>query len=101
MLKKVWRLRRENLLKDVKHSLTKQKNIKIIGEVIEKNKSNEENFDIEETAGQIFKGKYFPPGDKSISHRILILTGQSIGKSTIISPSTPEFLASFINFVFP
>ena len=31
----------------------------------------------------IFKGKYFPPGDKSISHRILILTGQSIGKSTI------------------
>ena len=29
------------------------------------------------------KGKYFPPGDKSISHRILILTGQSIGKSEI------------------
>ena len=29
------------------------------------------------------KGKYFPPGDKSISHRILILAGQTIGKSEI------------------
>ena len=29
------------------------------------------------------KGKYFPPGDKSISHRILILTGQTIGESHI------------------
>ena len=29
------------------------------------------------------KGKYFPPGDKSISHRILILTGQTVGKSII------------------
>ena len=29
------------------------------------------------------KGEYFPPGDKSISHRILILTGQAIGKSEI------------------
>jgi 3-phosphoshikimate 1-carboxyvinyltransferase len=29
------------------------------------------------------KGKYFPPGDKSISHRILILTGQAIGQSKI------------------
>ena len=31
----------------------------------------------------IIKGTYFPPGDKSISHRILILTGQAIGKSKI------------------
>ncbi len=29
------------------------------------------------------KGKYLPPGDKSISHRILILTGQVVGKSKI------------------
>ena len=29
------------------------------------------------------KGTYFPPGDKSISHRILILTGQAVGKSQI------------------
>ena len=31
----------------------------------------------------LIKGTYFPPGDKSISHRILILAGQAIGKSTI------------------
>ena len=31
----------------------------------------------------IIKGTYFPPGDKSISHRILILAGQAIGKSEI------------------
>ena len=29
------------------------------------------------------KGTYYPPGDKSISHRILILAGQAIGKSQI------------------
>ena len=29
------------------------------------------------------KGVYCPPGDKSISHRILILTGQAIGQSKI------------------
>jgi len=29
------------------------------------------------------KGTYFPPGDKSISHRILILAGQVVGKSKI------------------
>lgn len=29
------------------------------------------------------RGFYIPPGDKSISHRILILTSQSIGKSEI------------------
>ena len=29
------------------------------------------------------KGTYFPPGDKSISHRILILAGQAIGMSEI------------------
>ena len=33
----------------------------------------------------IIKGTYFPPGDKSISHRILILTGQAIGKSKIFN----------------
>ena len=31
----------------------------------------------------LIKGKYIPPGDKSISHRILILAGQTIGKSEI------------------
>ena len=31
----------------------------------------------------ILKGIYFPPGDKSISHRILILAGQAIGNSKI------------------
>tara|TARA_B100000989_G_scaffold183173_1_gene137791 strand:+ start:2213 stop:3511 length:1299 start_codon:yes stop_codon:yes gene_type:complete len=31
----------------------------------------------------LIKGRYFPPGDKSISHRILILTGQAIGESKI------------------
>jgi len=31
----------------------------------------------------LIKGKYFPPGDKSISHRILILAGQVVGKSKI------------------
>ena len=29
------------------------------------------------------KGTYFPPGDKSISHRIIILAGQTVGKSEI------------------
>ena len=31
----------------------------------------------------LIKGTYLPPGDKSISHRILILAGQAIGKSKI------------------
>ena len=31
----------------------------------------------------VISGTYFPPGDKSISHRILILAGQVIGKSKI------------------
>ena len=31
----------------------------------------------------LIKGTYLPPGDKSISHRILILAGQAIGKSII------------------
>ena len=31
------------------------------------------------------RGTYFPPGDKSISHRILILAGQAIGKSQIFN----------------
>ena len=29
------------------------------------------------------KGIYYPPGDKSISHRSLIITGQAVGKSEI------------------
>jgi len=29
------------------------------------------------------QGVYYPPGDKSISHRSLILTGQTVGKSEI------------------
>ena len=29
------------------------------------------------------KGTYFPPGDKSISHRVLILAGQAVGKSEV------------------
>ena len=29
------------------------------------------------------KGTYYPPGDKSISHRSLILTSQAVGKSEI------------------
>ena len=29
------------------------------------------------------KGIYYPPGDKSISHRSLILTGQAVGRSEI------------------
>ena len=31
----------------------------------------------------LIKGIYYPPGDKSISHRVLILAGQAIGKSQI------------------
>ena len=31
----------------------------------------------------LIKGIYYPPGDKSISHRVLILAGQAIGKSKI------------------
>ena len=31
----------------------------------------------------VIYGNYIPPGDKSISHRILILTGQAIGESSI------------------
>ena len=31
----------------------------------------------------LIKGTYFPPGDKSISHRILILSGQVVGKSIV------------------
>ena len=31
----------------------------------------------------LIKGTYYPPGDKSISHRILILAGQAVGKSEI------------------
>ncbi len=32
---------------------------------------------------KLTKGTYYPPGDKSISHRSLILTGQAIGRSEI------------------
>ena len=30
-----------------------------------------------------FKGSYYPPGDKSISHRIIILGSQTVGKSVV------------------
>ena len=33
----------------------------------------------------LISGLYLPPGDKSISHRILILAGQAIGKSQIFN----------------
>ena len=33
----------------------------------------------------LIKGTYLPPGDKSISHRILILAGQVIGKSRVFN----------------
>ena len=33
----------------------------------------------------LINGTYLPPGDKSISHRILILAGQAIGKSRIFN----------------
>ena len=33
----------------------------------------------------LINGTYLPPGDKSISHRILILAGQAIGKSQIFN----------------
>ncbi len=33
----------------------------------------------------LIKGTYLPPGDKSISHRILILAGQVIGKSQVFN----------------
>ena len=29
------------------------------------------------------KGVYLPPGDKSISHRIIILGSQAVGKSSV------------------
>ena len=32
---------------------------------------------------KLIKGIYYPPGDKSISHRSLILTGQAVGRSEI------------------
>ena len=31
----------------------------------------------------LIKGIYYPPGDKSISHRILILAGQTVGRSEV------------------
>ena len=31
----------------------------------------------------IIKGSYYPPGDKSISHRIIILGSQALGKSVV------------------
>ena len=34
-------------------------------------------------SNNLIKGTYFPPGDKSISHRIIILASQSVGKSEI------------------
>ncbi len=43
------------------------------------------------------KGTYFPPGDKSISHRILILTGQAIGESKISNLLEGEDVINTLN----
>ena len=43
------------------------------------------------------KGTYFPPGDKSISHRILILAGQAIGKSKISNLLEGEDVINTLN----
>ena len=43
------------------------------------------------------KGTYLPPGDKSISHRILILTGQAIGKSKIKNLLESEDVINTLN----
>ena len=40
------------------------------------------------------QGIYYPPGDKSISHRSLILTGQTIGKSEITNLLEGEDVAN-------
>ena len=45
----------------------------------------------------IIKGTYFPPGDKSISHRILILTGQAVGKSKIKNLLQSEDVINTLN----
>ncbi len=43
------------------------------------------------------KGTYFPPGDKSISHRILILAGQAIGQSKISNLLEGEDVINTLN----
>tara|TARA_B100000963_G_scaffold129624_1_gene113076 strand:- start:2726 stop:4024 length:1299 start_codon:yes stop_codon:yes gene_type:complete len=43
------------------------------------------------------KGTYFPPGDKSISHRILILAGQAIGESKISNLLVGEDVINTLN----
>ncbi len=45
----------------------------------------------------LIKGTYLPPGDKSISHRILILTGQVIGKSRIKNLLQSEDVINTLN----
>ena len=45
----------------------------------------------------IIKGTYLPPGDKSISHRILILTGQAVGKSKIKNLLQSEDVINTLN----
>ena len=45
----------------------------------------------------IIKGTYLPPGDKSISHRILILTGQAVGKSKIKNLLESEDVINTLN----
>ena len=43
------------------------------------------------------KGTYYPPGDKSISHRILILAGQAVGKSKISNLLEGEDVINTLN----
>ncbi len=43
------------------------------------------------------KGTYFPPGDKSISHRIIILSGQAIGKSEVSNLLEGEDVTNTLN----
>ena len=45
----------------------------------------------------IIKGTYLPPGDKSISHRILILAGQAVGKSKIKNLLESEDVINTLN----
>ena len=47
----------------------------------------------------VINGNYIPPGDKSISHRILILTGQAIGESSISNLLEGEDVLNTLKFM--
>ena len=38
---------------------------------------------MDKSENKYIKGTYYPPGDKSISHRIIILGSQAVGKSIV------------------